>query len=109
MEKESVFLFVLTILVTWRVTHLLSKEDGPFNIIFWVRKNAGAGFFGKLLDCFYCVSIWVALPPGICLGGNCWERIVYWLALSGAACLVERVTANLFDNKNSKTPNYFED
>lgn len=109
MEKESVFLFVLTILVTWRITHLLSKEDGPFDIIFWVRKKSGNSFFGKLLDCFYCVSIWVALPLGIWLGQNWWQRILYWLALSGAACLIEQATANSFNNKASKKPEYFED
>ena len=109
MEKENIFLFVITVLVTWRITHLLSKEDGPFDIIYLIRKKAGTGFLGKLLDCFYCVSIWIALPLGIWLGNIWWEKILYWLALSGAACLLEQATTNSPGNKNNKQPEYFED
>lgn len=109
MEKANIFLFLLIILATWRITHLLSKEDGPFDIVYLIRKKAGAGFFGKLLDCFYCVSIWVALPLGIWLGNTWWEKIIYWLALSGAACLLEQATTNSSGKKNDKQPEYFED
>jgi hypothetical protein len=91
------FLFFLCTLAVWRISHLLSKEEGPFNIIYLVRKKAGAGFFGSLLDCFYCVSVWVSLPIGIWLGSFWWEKILYWLALSGAACLIEQGT----DRKNN--------
>ena len=87
------FYFVCTVLVVWRLTHLLSKEDGPFDVIFVLRRKAGNGFWGSLLDCFYCLSIWVALPFGIGLGGSWLEKIMFWLALSGGACLLEQGTA----------------
>jgi hypothetical protein len=64
--------FVIIILSVWRITHLFSKEDGPFDIIFAIRKKAGAGFFGSLPGCFYCTSIWVALPFGL-WAGNSWS------------------------------------
>jgi hypothetical protein len=102
------FLFVLFILAVWRITHLFAKEDGPFDIIFHLRKAAGAGFFGSLLDCFYCLSIWIALPFGICAGHNWWEKILYWLALSGAACLLEQATT-FSKNKPPDKPDYSED
>jgi hypothetical protein len=101
-------LFVLSILATWRLTHLLSKEDGPWNMIYHIRKAAGAGFFGSLLDCFYCLSIWVALPFGIWLGNNWWEKILYWWALSGGACLLEQLTAS-YPKSNIAKPDYKED
>lgn len=104
--EQSIFYFILSILAVWRITHLLGKEDGPFDIIFLMRKKAGAGFFGSLLDCFYCLSIWIALPFGIWLGTTWWEKILMWLALSGAACLLEQATTK----KNSDdTPTYHED
>lgn len=84
--------FIISTLSVWRITHLLNKEDGPADIIFFLRKKAGAGFFGSLLDCFYCLSIWIALPFGIWLGGIWIEKILYWIALSGAACLLEQGT-----------------
>jgi len=102
------FLFVLLSLVVWRITHLLAKEDGPFDIIFRLRKAAGAGFFGSLLDCFYCLSIWIALPAGIYIGNTWLEKILYWLALSGAACLLEQATT-FSKNKPPDKPDYSED
>ncbi len=97
------FCFLLLVLSVWRVTHLLSKEDGPFNIIYLVRKQIGQGFFGSLLDCFYCLSIWIALPFGIWAGENLMYKIIYWLALSGGACLLEKITYK------KEPPQFFED
>jgi hypothetical protein len=102
------FLFVILSLVVWRLTHLLSKEDGPFDIIFLLRKKAGAGFFGSLLDCFYCLSIWIALPFGMYYGNSWMEKLSYWIALSGAACLAEQATDFSKHHKPDK-PDYHED
>ena len=88
----SIFLFVIIALACWRITHLFAKEDGPFNIIYIIRKKVGAGFFGSLLDCFYCLSVWIALPFGLWLGNDWIEKVLTWLALSGAACLLEQAT-----------------
>ncbi len=30
---------ILSILATWRLTHLLSKEDGPFDLVFILKKS----------------------------------------------------------------------
>ncbi|WP_221394473.1 hypothetical protein [Dyadobacter sp. NIV53] len=35
---------VLVILAVWRLTHLLSEEDGPFDIIFIIRKKQEMAF-----------------------------------------------------------------
>jgi hypothetical protein len=104
----SFFFFMIVTLVCWRVTHLLNKEDGPFDIIYLLRKKAGAGFFGSLLDCFYCVSVWVALPFGLWQGNTWWEKLLYWWALSGAACLLEQFSTNK-KNKGNEIPHYKED
>jgi len=102
------FLFILLCLVVWRLTHLVSKEDGPFDIIYRLRKAVGAGFFGSLLDCFYCLSIWIALPFGLYIGVRWWEKILFWLALSGAACLLEQATT-ISKHKAPDVPDYKED
>jgi len=102
----NILYLILSVFAVWRLTHLLGKEDGPFDIIFLIRQKAGIGFFGKLLDCFYCISIWIALPFGIWLGQDWIEKILLWLALSGAACLFEQATTK--NNDNNK-PQYHED
>lgn len=87
-----VFRFVLATLAVWRLTHLLSQEDGPWEAISRLRRALGSGMFGRLVECFYCLSIWVALPFAWFLKGDTAETVVGWLALSAAAILLERFT-----------------
>jgi hypothetical protein len=88
----------LAILSVWRVTHLLNAEDGPWNLVVRLRQVAGDGFWGSLLDCFYCLSLWIATPVAYFIGSRWMERILLWLALSAGAILIERMSAPpLFD------------
>lgn len=87
--------FIIISIAIWRLTHLVSKEDGPFNIIYRLRKLAGAGLLGDLLDCFYCLSIWISLPFAIATGPAIKEKLLLWMAYSGLACLLERITEKL--------------
>jgi hypothetical protein len=81
---------VLAVLATWRVTHLLVNEDGPWNVITRLRRRIGDGFWGQLMDCFYCASMWVSAAAALTLAARWLEWPLYWLAISGAACLLER-------------------
>jgi hypothetical protein len=54
---------------------------------------------GKLVACFYCLSVWVALPFAWFLNGNVPETFVGWLALSGGVVLLERLTREPLDLK----------
>jgi hypothetical protein len=87
-----VFYFFLSTLGVWRITHLLHAEDGPWDLVFHLRRLVGAGFWGKLLDCFYCLSLWVAAPFANFVAETRLERILWWPALSGAAILLERIS-----------------
>ena len=77
----------------WRITHLLNAEDGPADLLVRFRRLAGWGFWGKLLDCFYCLSLWIAVPFALALGEDWRERLLLWLGLSAGAILLERSTA----------------
>ena len=83
--------FGVAALATWRVTHLLAREDGPAAAIARVREKLGASQLGELMDCFQCASVWVAIPFAFYAAGKPADRIAAWLALSGAACLIEEV------------------
>jgi hypothetical protein len=76
----------------WRISHLLHAEDGPWDVLARLRKLAGNGAVGRMLDCFYCVSVWVALPVALAMSAASKERVLLWPALSGAAILLERAT-----------------
>jgi hypothetical protein len=88
-----VYWFMLSVLCVWRVTHLLQAEDGPGDLLARLRRMAGRGFVGKLLDCFYCMSLWVAAPLAYWVGETRLERLLWWPALSSGAILLERVTS----------------
>lgn len=94
---------VLGTLATWRITHLLQAEDGPWDLVARFRRKLGQSFWGKLLDCFYCLSIWLALPLALVLGESTKERLLLWPALSGGAILLERITYS------APPAQYFED
>ncbi len=83
--------FVLAALATWRVTHLLANEDGPADIVFHLRRRLGESWIGGLMDCFNCLSFWIAAPAAIFVTTRPVPGLVTWLALSGAACLFERL------------------
>ena len=44
---------------------------------------------GELMDCFQCLSIWLAAPIAVFVTHEPGDGLVTWLALSGAACQLE--------------------
>jgi hypothetical protein len=90
---ETWLRLLLAVLATWRVTHLLALEDGPWDAVTRLRARLGAGVLGRLMDCFYCLSVWVAAPFALFVARRPVEALVAWLAVSGGACLLERATA----------------
>jgi Protein of unknown function (DUF1360) len=85
---------IVAVLALWRVTHLFWGEDGPADIFVRLRRSAGNGFWGSLLDCFYCLSLWFAAPLAYVLGASWPDRILLWFGLSGGAILLERATSH---------------
>ena len=83
--------FVLATLATWRVTHLIAAEDGPGDVLVRLRARLGRSFAGALMDCFNCLSIWIAAPAGLFVTRRPLDWLFVWLAVSGAACLLERL------------------
>jgi Protein of unknown function (DUF1360) len=83
---------LVSALATWRVTHLLAHEDGPADIIVRFRARLGQSFVGTLMDCFNCLSFWIAAPIALYVSRTWLSWIFNSLALSGAACLLQSLT-----------------
>jgi hypothetical protein len=90
-EAGTWFRFVIAALAVWRVTHLLAAEDGPWDLILRCRRALGDTIWGRMLDCFNCLSLWIAVPFTFFVVSGAADRFVAWLAMSGAACLANRV------------------
>ena len=91
---EGWYRLALGTLCVWRVTHLLHREDGPWDLVVKLRRAAGSGMAGRMLDCFYCLSMWVAMPFALLLGETWREQILLIPALSASAILVNRATTS---------------
>lgn len=89
---EQLYWRLLAGLAVWRVTHLLSREDGPWNCFGRLRDVVAKTFSATLVSCFYCLSLWIAAPLAWWLGTNWKEQGLLWLALSASAIFLERMT-----------------
>lgn len=84
---------VLAVLAVWRVTHLLVAEEGPWRMFARARRGAAAMRLDRLANCFYCASVWIAVPFALLVAEG-WREIAITIpALSGGAIVVERLTA----------------
>ena len=88
---------VAGVLAVWRITHLLALEDGPFDAVLRLRRALGDGTLGHLMDCFYCLSLWVALAVALVIEAldaapALGATLLLWPALSGGALLLQRAT-----------------
>jgi hypothetical protein len=90
-DPVSASRFAIASLATWRLAHLLAEEDGPFDAVVRTRARLGNGQLGALMDCFYCLSIWVAVPVTLTVTRRRDAPLVV-LGLSGAACLLQRLS-----------------
>jgi hypothetical protein len=99
----SLVLFALCALATWRLTHLVVEEDGPFDLIVRLRTQLGDSQSGRAMDCFYCSSLWLAAPMALLVSRDAQDWAVSWLALSGAACLLQQMTRTPTEPKGSRS------
>jgi len=96
--------FVLLSLATWRLTSLVVKEDGPWDILARLRHGVGVRFnersqpyglnvLGGVFACMWCASVWVgaAMALGFWLAPTAIRFLCLPLALSAAALIVERM------------------
>jgi hypothetical protein len=92
-------------LATWRVARLLYAEDGPWNVTRRLRQAFEARHFGGFA-CFFCLSVWPALPAALIVGVGWRQIVLLWPALSAAAILLERAA---FPATFVALPEYSED
>lgn len=93
---------VLLSLACYRLAQLFVFDEGPFNIFDRIRILAGAYDYdsqgraktnlGRLINCPYCVGIWVALPLGIMVSGISWYIPLWWFAIAGGQAFLQGLT-----------------
>jgi hypothetical protein len=80
-------------LFSWYVAYVLVKTSGPFNMFGRLR---AATTLGGLLECVYCLVVWVAAVGYLLLYVTPFAPVVYIGAVAGAAMLAHRYTGALY-------------
>ena len=83
----------LAVLATWRLSRLVAYEDGPWDVVALLRRRAGDGAMGRLMDCPYCLSIWFAAPLALAVDAGFPGWLLAWLGVSGGASLIEALVS----------------
>lgn len=98
---NTLFIFLLAVLATFRLAVMFSKESGPGRIFKWMRaKTPPKSALREGISCALCESVWWSapitalswyfgyVPPG--------TVPLYWLAASGGAVVLNQAfTKNL--------------
>ena len=80
--------FVLAALTVYRISRMITDEEGPFAVFSRVRGLAQPDtWIGRGLECIMCVSVWVALPIALYIGGD-W--LLTWPALSAVTTVIRK-------------------
>lgn len=77
---------VWILLATWRLTYLITEENGPYDVFLRLRKRTSSY---KWIDmyCLDCMSVWVAFVMSVVTGFDFYT----WMGLSAGSMLINRV------------------
>lgn len=78
------------ILATWRVTHLVVEEDGPWDVLRRARAVADAVGAARLVRCFLCASVWVAVAVALLFVSGWRDVTIATASFSAGAILLQR-------------------
>lgn len=97
------FHFVLASFACFRIAELIAVDDGPGDVLLWIRAKLGAYDLGedgrpetsiaRAVICPYCIGIWLAffLAFAVMPAPIDWRLLLWWLAIAGGQALLQRI------------------
>lgn len=83
-------IFLLACLAVYRLSRMLSDEEGPFEVFTTIRTlGKPETWIGRGLACIICLSVWIALPFALWIDYS-GDWVLTWLALSGVTVLLRK-------------------
>jgi hypothetical protein len=86
---------LLYILVCYRLSTLLTLDEGPLSVFLKIRTELGAYDYdksgqaktnlGRALTCPHCIGVWIAIPLSLYESGTQWYTLIWWLAIAGGS------------------------
>ena len=95
MNSTNWLILILGSLATFRVSHLMTKERGPFGVFERIRKKLPRGETKEWVTCIWCFSLTASVficvilwSGGLRLSWDYW--VLYWLSFSSVSLLVNK-------------------
>jgi hypothetical protein len=87
----SPFVFLIVLLATYRLSHMIAMEDGPFDMFATARDAIGqASWVGRGFHCALCLSFWLSLPMAWVIVSDFDALAFTWLGIAGACLVLHR-------------------
>jgi len=87
--------FMLAVLATYRVAHMVALEDGPWDVFTrlrtWAMLRTPGGTLERGLSCPLCISFWLAFVAAIPLSAGLIGYMFQALAIAGAVVVLYKV------------------
>lgn len=81
---------LLASLAVYRLSRMISDEEGPFALFTKLRSLAPQGtWVQRGVECILCLSFWVALPAALYIDWT-WTWPLTWLALSAVTVIIRK-------------------
>ena len=100
-ETDMELRIVVAALAVWKVCQVLAYEDGPWDLMIWLRRNLypSQGRFllrfraelAQGLNCVACSSVWVSWIPALWIATSWKEWAILWLAIAGLATILDHL------------------
>lgn len=96
-------------LASFRLTKLISKEAGPWDVFMVFRSWAGVydigpdkkpmGFLGKMIECPFCLGIWISFFLWLLPEGMFRRYFVGFLAVAGIQTILQAATMSIVEEE----------
>jgi hypothetical protein len=90
--------FMIVALCVFRLAYMLAYEDGPWDVLYRIRKRLGNSTLGNLMDCPDCSSLWLSAFAAAIVWGININYVFYFPALSAVTVIL----THLFGDKDGK-------
>ena len=85
----TALLFAAAVLGTYRAVRMFLLEDGPFDVFAAIRARVTQRtWVGRGLQCYLCLSFWVALGAASLMAANWRELVLLWGGIAGGAVVL---------------------
>jgi hypothetical protein len=96
--------FVVSTMCAWRVTHLLTQEDGPHGSFARARRLLSTIGAAPIISCFHCTAVWISLGVVLIVYRVGLEVLPLTFAVAGAVSTLQRILGALSDWRNHTDP-----